>query len=89
MRKLDLLLINLLVLVAFSANTFASGLRFEAEASRDQEVMAPVPGFIEESDVEVEFDEAFTQVEVKLVGKAAQLLVGHNKQAVLLQLLQR
>ncbi len=42
------------------------GLRFRADLSRDQEVPAAVGGNITKSTVEARFDDAFTQVEVKL-----------------------
>lgn len=47
---------------------FAGGgeLKFSAELSREQEVPAPGPGNITEAQVEAEFDDALTEVSVKL-----------------------
>ena len=65
MKRLGVISSVLLVLLTVSADTYASGLGFEAELSGAQSVPTPGPGLIEESDVEVNFDEGFTQVEVE------------------------
>ena len=57
------------IFLAFCATSLAaygSGLEFEAELSTAQGVPAPGPGNITQSDIDVQFDEAFTQVEVSL-----------------------
>ena len=53
-------------LVVSSTAYGEEGLKFEADLSRDQEVPTAVGGNIIAAEVEAEFDDAFTQVDVRL-----------------------
>ena len=48
------------------AGSFGEDLSFGAELSTDQEIPAPGPGLIEKSNVSAKFDQAFTEVDVRL-----------------------
>ena len=66
MRKRYGIMSVFVALLAVSAMAFGSGLRFKAALSTAQEVPTPTSGNITKARLEAGFDEAFTQVKVRL-----------------------
>ncbi len=66
MRALHLTPWILTALLAFSGTAYGQSLSFKAELSTAQAVPAPVPGLIVSSDAKARFDDALTEVDVKL-----------------------
>ena len=66
MRRVNVITLVLVGLFALPGATYAGGFKFEAEPTTAQEVPAPGPGLIDESEVVAEFDDGLTEVEVTL-----------------------
>ncbi len=66
MRAVHLTPWILTAFLAFSGSAYGQSLSFKAELSTAQAVPAPVPGLIVSSDAKARFDDALTEVDVKL-----------------------
>ncbi len=65
MQKLFTMMVIMVTALAVSSTAYGDGLKCEATPSRAQEIPAPMGGTLTGGELELEFDEGLTQVEVK------------------------